>query len=80
MKTTDYFGRKKEEHGVTLRHVEEALRNEIKREVQPEDGRVRVWGYVETFDKCVRVIFLPDGETVHNAFRDTPFTRKWRRS
>lgn len=78
MKTDPYFWRSRRRHDVTLEQVEEVLRNEIQREVQP-DGRVRIWGYLPEADKCVRVIFLKDGETLLNAFRDSSFTKKWRR-
>ena len=79
MKTTTYFDRRKQDHGVTLEHVIEALQNEVAREVQ-EDGRMRIWGYVDAFGKYLRVVLLPDGETVHNAFPDRTFTRRWRAS
>lgn len=43
-------------------------------EVQ-EDGRIRRWARVpEARDKYLRVILLPDGETVHNAFFDRRFS------
>ena len=42
--------------------------------IQPEDGRIRLWGRVpEAGGKWLRVILLPDGETVHNAFFDRRF-------
>ena len=73
MQTTAYFERRRLDHGIEYRHVEEALAHEIHREAQP-DGRIRVWGYVNDFGKHVRVILLPDGLTVHNAFPDRSFT------
>jgi hypothetical protein len=42
MKLTDYAKKSIEEHGVTVDQVEEALNNEVARQVQ-EDGRIRVW-------------------------------------
>jgi len=39
------------------------------RSVQP-DGRIRLYGYSETLGGQLRVVLLPDGETVHNAFLD----------
>ena len=34
-----------------------------------EDGRIRRWARVsEMKDRYLRVVLLPDGETVHNAF------------
>ena len=44
----------------------------VKDEVQ-EDGRVRRWVYIEKEGKYLRVVFLPDGNTVHNAFFDRNF-------
>lgn len=44
-----------------------------RKETQP-DGRIRHWGYVEELGKYLRVVTLPDGETVLNAFPDRGFT------
>ena len=41
----------------------------LKKEVQA-DGRTRYWGFVPELDKIIRVVFLEDGETIHNAFMD----------
>nr|WP_198005414.1 hypothetical protein [Hydrogenivirga sp. 128-5-R1-1] len=46
-----------------------------KEEVQ-KDGRIRRWIYIEEADKYLRVVFLPDGETVHNAFFDRNFNKE----
>ncbi|PSQ91716.1 MAG: hypothetical protein BRD52_07245 [Bacteroidetes bacterium SW_4_67_19] len=78
MKLTDYAKKSIEEHGVTVDQVEEALNNEVARQVQ-EDGRIRVWGWVDDLGFYVRVILLSDGETLPNAFRDSNFTRKRKR-
>jgi hypothetical protein len=44
------------------------------RETIQEDGRVRRWCQVpEMENRYLRVILLPDGETVHNAFFDRGF-------
>jgi hypothetical protein len=38
------------------------------------DGRVRRWAPIAEMDgRYLRVILLPDGETVHNAFFDRSF-------
>ena len=37
------------------------------------NGRVQLWGWVHDLNSYVRVVLLPDGETVHNAFRDRDF-------
>ena len=49
--------------------LEQAQTTPLKREVQ-SDGRVRTWIHVEERSKYLRVVFLADGETVHNAFFD----------
>ncbi len=54
--------------------LEAALANPLRREVQPEDGRVRHWIWVDELGKYLRVVTLPDGITVHNAFPDRRFT------
>ena len=37
------------------------------------DGRIRVWGYAASLQGYLRVVLLPDGETVHNAFLDEDY-------
>ena len=76
MKTTQYFD------FVRLRPDRQAIRDEwilevIKRPIRKiiqEDGRIRLWGRISTAeDKVLRVVLLPDAETVHNAFFDRSF-------
>jgi hypothetical protein len=44
------------------------------KEVIQDDGRIRRWAAIdEAGGKYLRVILLPDGETVHNAFFDRSF-------
>jgi len=50
-------------------------REVIREEVQ-KDGRIRRWLYIKEADKYLRVVFLPDGETVHNAFFDRNFKKE----
>lgn len=41
------------------------------REVVQADGRIRRWARIpEAGGRFLRVVLLPDGETVHNAFFD----------
>jgi hypothetical protein len=43
-------------------------------EVVQQDGRIRRWGRIREFgNQVLRVVLLPDGETVHNAFFDRSF-------
>jgi hypothetical protein len=45
------------------------------KEVIQQDGRIRRWAPIVVVDgRFLRVIRLPDGETVHNAFFDRSFT------
>jgi hypothetical protein len=44
------------------------------RETIQQDGRIRRWAPIAEMDgRYLRVILLPDGETVHNAFFDRSF-------
>ena len=80
MKTTRYF----EEQILRKRpYIDPAwcagvVAEPLRREVQP-DGRVRFWGEVvqpgEDAPRVLRVVTLPDGETIHNAFFDRGFKR-----
>lgn len=77
MKTTIYF------RAVRIRPDRAVIRDEwIERVINaPEhqqiqaDGRIRRWTKIpEAGGRFLRVILLPDGETVHNAFFDRRFT------
>lgn len=50
----------------------ETIINPLKAETQ-SDGRIRKWKFINEAGKYLRVILLPDGETVHNAFFDRNF-------
>lgn len=53
--------------------IERAIRAPIRETVQA-DGRIRRWVQVpEMENRFLRVIILPDGETIHNAFFDRRF-------
>jgi len=53
--------------------IERAIRSPIRETVQ-NDGRIRRWVQVpEMENRFLRVVLLPDGETVHNAFFDRRF-------
>ena len=44
------------------------------REAIQADGRIRRWAPIEEMEgRYLRVVLLPDGETVHNAFFDRSF-------
>ena len=45
------------------------------KEVTQKDGRIRRWARIDEMErKYLRIILLPDGETIHNAFFDRSFT------
>ena len=77
MKFTQYF------HAMHLRPDRAFIREEWilrtiespVREVVQQDGRIRRWAPIPEMDgRFLRVILLPDGATVHNAFFDRSFT------
>ncbi|WP_158310220.1 hypothetical protein [Leptospirillum ferrooxidans] len=49
------------------------IQHPVKATIQ-EDGPIRRWGLILEEGKYLRVILLPDGETVHNAFFDRGFS------
>lgn len=76
MKFTAYF------EAIRTRPDRAAIRDEwIKRAIDEPlreqtqaDGRIRRWAQVLEMDgRFLRVILMPDGETVHNAFFDRRF-------
>lgn len=43
-------------------------------EVVQADGRIRRWGQISEMDgRYLRVVLMPDGETIQNAFFDRSF-------
>ena len=76
VKTTEYFRYRRLRPDRAWIHdawIERVMRHPARREVQ-SDGRIRLWGAIaEAKGYHLRVILLPDGETVHNAFFDRDF-------
>lgn len=74
MKTTRYFEEQviRKRPYIKREWLENALKVAVKLERQ-EDGRLRAWIWVEEMGKYLRVVFLEDGETVHNVFPDRRF-------
>jgi hypothetical protein len=53
--------------------IERAINSPIREHVQ-RDGRIRRWALIPEMDnRYLRVVLLPDGETIHNAFFDRRF-------
>ncbi len=78
MKFTQYFlhmRQRIDRARIKMEWIKETIKNPIYTEVQT-DGRIRKWKKIEEEDKFLRVILLPDGETVHNAFFDRRFKEK----
>lgn len=76
VKATAYFEaiRKRPDRAVIRSEwIERAIREPIRQHVQA-DGRIRRWVQVSEMEgRYLRVVLLPDGETVHNAFFDRGF-------
>jgi len=75
MKTTRYFREQvlRKRAYIQIEWCERILVRPLATEIQP-DGRIRFWGIVPEFGgRVLRVVTLPDGETVHNAFPDRDF-------
>ena len=53
--------------------IQQVLEHPVKEVIQ-QDGRIRRWAPIQEMEgRYLRVILLPDGETVHNAFFDRRF-------
>jgi hypothetical protein len=50
-----------------------AIAHPARKEVQPDDGRVRYWIFVPELNRYLRVVTMEDGITLHNAFPDRRF-------
>lgn len=58
---------------IRLEWIQRVIEHSVKEVIQ-EDGRIRRWAPIpEMSGRYLRVILLPDGETVHNAFFDRSF-------
>jgi len=75
MKFTQYFlytRNRPDRSCIKEEWIKSAIDSPLKTEIQ-KDGRIRKWTYLKEIDKYLRVILLPDGVTVHNAFFDRGF-------
>ncbi len=78
MKFTQYFlymRERPDRANIEIRWIEETVQNPECSEIQ-SDGRIRKWRKIEGQARFLRVVLLPDGETVHNAFFDRGFKGK----
>lgn len=54
--------------------LKQVLEQPLREETQ-SDGRIRRWARIKEMDgRVLRVILLPDRQTIHNAFFDRSFT------
>ena len=78
MKVTVYFeslSTREDRVQIKMEWIRRVVKSPEKEHIQI-DGRIRRWGQVpEIGGKYLRVVLLPDGETVHNAFFDRGFER-----
>ena len=75
MKCTQYFlhvRQRPDRSRIKEEWIRDAIARPASEETQP-DGRIRRWVWVEAESRFLRVILLPDGETVHNVFFDRDF-------
>lgn len=76
MRFTRYFEtmrQRPDRAAIRLEWIEAVVADPVRRQIQ-QDGRIRLWASVAEMDgRYLRVILLPDGETVHNAFVDRSF-------
>ena len=65
--------RRADRAAIRLEWIEHVIAHPVREEIQ-RDGRIRRWAPIAEMDgRYLRVILLPDGETVHNAFFDRSF-------
>ena len=73
MKTTQYFEAMRlrpDRAMIQDQWIQRVIDHPVKETIQ-QDGRIRRWAPIAEMDgKFLRVILLPDRETVHNAFFD----------
>jgi hypothetical protein len=75
MKCTQYFlyTRKRPDRvAIKDEWIQRAINKPIQTVIQ-SDARIRKWVKIQEVNKYLRVILLPDGETVHNAFFDRDY-------
>jgi hypothetical protein len=77
VKTTQYFEAMRvrpDRAMIRVEWIQRVIDHPAKESVQ-KDGRIRRWAPIaEMGNRYLRVILLPDGQTVHNAFFDRSFT------
>ena len=76
VKTTEYFEairNRTDRRLIKNEWIERVIASPVRETIQA-DGRIRRWARIPEMDnRYLRVILLPDGNTVHNAFFDRRF-------
>jgi hypothetical protein len=76
MKFTAYFQamRSRSDRAmIRIEWIQQVVEHPVKEVIQ-QDGRIRRWAPIQEMEgRYLRVILLPDRETVHNAFFDRRF-------
>jgi hypothetical protein len=69
----EHMRRRPDRAAIRLEWIEHVVAHPVKEQIQ-RDGWIRRWAAIAEIDgRYLRVILLPDGETVHNAFFDRSF-------
>ena len=76
MKCTQYFKAmclRPDRAIIKTEWIQRVVEHPVKEAIQ-QDGGIRRWARIDEMDgRYLRVVLLPDGETVHNAFFDRSF-------
>lgn len=76
LKFTQYFHAMRQRPDrveIAMEWIERVIRQPVKEVIQ-QDGRIRRWAPIDEAEgRYLRVVLLPDGETVHNVFFDRGF-------
>ena len=76
MRFTHYFEcmrQRPDRAAIRLEWIERVVKHPVREHIQ-QDGRIRRWAPIPEMDgRYLRVILLPDAETVHNAFFDRSY-------
>ena len=75
MDCTQYFlytRNRPDRASIKMEWIEHAVKHPEKEVIQT-DGRIKRWAYIQDKKNYLRVILLPDGKTLHNAFFDRRF-------
>lgn len=80
MKTTKYFEymRQRPDRAIIREEWISRVVEHAEHTAGQSDGRIRKWAWIPEAGRHLRVILLPDGQMVHNAFFDRRYKEKSR--